>query len=202
MKALLIVDMQNDFMPWGTLPVPDADQLVPYIASLAESSEYVIASLDWHPPSHISFATTHNKAPYTCIQEGGVEQILWPDHCVMDTDGAALVEGIDPELVDEYILKGTHLDTDSYSAFFDNKKRYETPLFASCEKKGIDSLHVVGVALEYCVYYTVVDALELGLAVTVDLRGCKGIEKTPGDCQRVLADMKQKGASVLYETEE
>lgn len=197
MEALLIIDMQNDFMPWGTLPVPKADTLVQYINELIEKFPYVIASQDWHPPHHISFASTHNREPFSMIQMNGMQQILWPDHCIMDTKGASFVRGLHIDQVDTIIQKGCDREIDSYSAFFDNAKKRDSGLHDLCQKKGISSLTIIGVALEYCVQFSVLDALDLGYSVSVDLHGCKGVEVQKGDCEKAIKEMKHRGAIIL-----
>jgi len=189
--------MQNDFMPWGSLPVAEGDSLIPYINELIEKYPHSIASQDWHPKGHMSFASTHGVEPFSQFKYGGMEQIVWPDHCVQGSVGAEFVDGLHIAECEKIIQKGCDIQVDSYSAFFDNAKKHDSGLHAYCQELSIDTLRVVGVALEYCVQYTVLDALSLGYTVEVDLQGCKGVESSPGDCKKAIAHMKEKGALLV-----
>lgn len=189
--------MQNDFMPWGALPVAGADTLVPYINRLMGAFPEIIASQDWHPKGHMSFASTHGKKPFTTIEQSGMKQMLWPDHCVQDSNGAAFVSGLQVEKCTKIVRKGCDIDVDSYSAFFDNGRKRETDLNVYCKEKGIQELTVVGVALEYCVLFSVLDALALGYGVSVDVKGCRGIEAEKGDCKKAIEKMRRGGAQIL-----
>ncbi len=198
MKALLIVDMQNDFMPEGALAVEGADRLVGYINSLMERFDVVVASQDYHPHGHLSFADSHHgKETGDVIELFGRPQRLWPVHCVQGRDGSEFVEGLDLESVDLIVKKGTDREIDSYSAFFDNAKLRVTDLDALLKQKGVESLHVVGVALDYCVKFTVLDALDLGYEVTVDLDGCRGVGLGEGDIEQAIAEMERAGAEIV-----
>ncbi len=197
MKALIIVDMQHDFMPGGALGVKEADQLVPLINELIDLFERVIVSMDWHPKGHVSFASTHGKKPGDLIKIGGVEQTLWPDHCVQGTHGAALVKGIKEFRIERIFQKGTDPKVESYSVFFDERRRRSTGLADYLRKEGIRELYFTGVATDYCVLYSALDALEMGFDVSVIRDACKAI----GDEEKALSQMQAKGAKIVFSSE-
>lgn len=182
MKALLIVDLQNDFMPGGALGVPGADQLAPLINQLIPQFPLVVASLDWHPMGHISFASSHvGKNIGDQIDTPYGPQRLWPDHCVQHSTGAALVRSLNP--ISHCFYKGTHPQVDSYSIFFDNAsglackttRAHSTGLADFLKKHGVTTLFLAGVATEYCVLYSALDALELGFEVFVIIDATRAI---------------------------
>ena len=176
-KALLIIDFQNDFTPGGALAVPDGDAIAGRINALARSGRFdlVVATRDWHPPDHGSFTAA-----------GGP----WPEHCVQDTPGAELHPGLDRALVDVVIDKGQDRATEGYSGFD------ATLLDALLRERGIDHVTVVGLATDYCVKHTALDALREGFAVTVDSTAVRGVEVERGDSERALAEVRAAGASV------
>lgn len=197
MKALLIIDMQNDFMPWGALPTPHADELVPVINRLMAKFPIILATKDWHPKGHISFAANHEKANVgDVISVGDGDQILWPVHCVENTEGADFVEGLNTDKIQKVFYKGTDLEVDSYSAFFDNAHLRETGLSQYLKKRGIQDLYFVGVATDYCVLFSVLDALDLGFNATLISDGCRAINLSEGDETKAIEKMKRKGAKV------
>src|ERR1700739_34236 len=169
MKALIIVDVQNDFLPGGALAVPDGDRVIPVINQLSQDFDLVFTTQDWHPANHCSFAASYpDKKIGDRILIDGQEQILWPVHCVQNTHGAELAAGLNPKVVSGgvHISKGTDERVDSYSGFFENLKR-STGLETLLRQHGADDLTVVGLATDYCVKATVLDALELGFLLTV-----------------------------------
>jgi nicotinamidase/pyrazinamidase len=176
-RALLIIDFQNDFVPGGALPVPEGDLIAPRVRELLDSGDYdlVVATRDWHPPDHDSF-----KA------QGGP----WPPHCVQGTEGAELHPSLDGSRVDVVINAGYEPELEGYSGF------EETQLERVLRDGGIDSLTVVGLATDYCVRATALEALRLGFDVTVDRRGIRGIDVAPGDSERALAEVQAAGGSV------
>ena len=197
-SALLLVDIQYDFLEGGALAVPEsADILIPVVA-LAESFDTIVLTQDWHPAGHKSFASSHDgKNPYDTVLWKGRTEVLWPDHCVQGTRGAELhpsVLNLQPAAV---IQKGTHPETDSYSAFFDNHRAHRTGLEEWLKQHDIRHLVVAGLATDYCVLYTVKDALELGLRVDVYTPGCRAVNLEPGDGDRALEEMKSAGAGIL-----
>ena len=198
MRALLAVDIQNDFMPFGALPVPAGDAVVAVANDLMPRFEFVIASQDWHPADHGSFASNHpGKKPGEFIVLGGVDQILWPDHCVQNTPGASFHSGLNVACIDHVIHKGTHPEVDSYSVFFDNNHLRDTGLAAYLERHAVDELVILGLATDYCVRYSVLDAVGLGFGVTVIADGCRAVDVEPGDGWRAFEEMRGAGARVM-----
>jgi len=197
MSTLLIVDMQNDFMPNGPLPTRGADSLVPIINELMQEYPVILATQDWHPKNHVSFAPNHpgKKVGDVVIVEG-IEQILWPVHCVQNTKGAELVAGLKTDAIQQIFYKGIDPLVDSYSAFFDNAKKRKTGLEVYLRQHAIQAFSIVGVLTDYCVLYSVLDALALGFDVTVIAKGCRAINKVAGDEQKAFAAMKEKGAKI------
>lgn len=166
--ALLLVDVQNGFMPNGELPVADGDAIVPVINAIIDNYPLVVASQDWHPASHMSFAANHaDKKPFDVITLNGLEQVLWPVHCVANTPSAELHPQLKQTSIAAVFRKGMNPAIDSYSTFYDNGKRFNTGLAAYLAFHNIQHIHVVGLAADYCVYYSIQDALAEGFAVTL-----------------------------------
>jgi nicotinamidase/pyrazinamidase len=198
MKALIIVDLQNDFLPGGALPVPHGDGVIPLANELQRKFELVLATKDWHPPDHGSFAANHpGKKPGDRIMLDGIEQILWPAHCVQNTRGAEFAASFDTSRIAHVFHKGIDPRIDSYSTFFDNAHRRHTGLAHYLEKRGIKDIYLLGLALDYCVKYSTLDARQLGFKTYVIVDGCRGIELEPGDIDRSLDEMKRAGAVLL-----
>ncbi len=201
-RALLLVDLQNDFMPFGALPVAGGDAVVPVANALIPRFSLVVASQDWHPADHGSFASAHpGTLPGDVVDLCGVSQVLWPDHCVQDMPGASFHSGLDIGGVDHVVRKGADPAVDSYSAFFDNDRRRDTGLAAYLEERGAEELVIMGLATDYCVRATVLDACGLGFGVTVIEDGCRGVDVTPGDSERAFAEMRSAGARVIRAAE-
>lgn len=168
MRTLVIVDAQNDFMPGGALAVPQGDLIVPVINALQPRFDLVVATQDWHPPSHKSFASNHQgKSPFDVIDLNGLAQVLWPDHCVQASPGAQLHPGLHTEALEAIFRKGMDPEIDSYGGFYDNGHRKSTGLAGYLREKGANDLYFCGLAAEICVYYTLNDALRLGFAATL-----------------------------------
>jgi nicotinamidase/pyrazinamidase len=202
MNALIIVDLQNDFLPGGALAVPRGDEVIPLANGLQRCFELVLATKDWHPPDHGSFATNHpGKKPGDRVMLDGIEQILWPVHCVQNTHGAEFAPSFDTSRVTRVFHKGIDPRVDSYSTFFDNAHRRDTGLGDYLKKRGIKEIYLMGLALDYCVKYSTLDARQLGLNAHVILDGCRGIELKPGDIDRALDEMKRVGAILLQSSE-
>jgi nicotinamidase/pyrazinamidase len=198
MNALIIVDLQNDFLPGGALPVPHGDEVIPLANDLQRHFDLVVATKDWHPPDHGSFAANHpGKKPGDRIMLDGIEQILWPVHCVQNTHGAEFAPLFDTSRIAHIFHKGVNPRIDSYSTFFDNAHRRHTGLAHYLEKRGIKDIYLMGLALDYCVKYSTLDARRLGLNTHVILDGCRGIEMERGDIGRAMDEMKQAGATIL-----
>lgn len=195
--ALLIVDMQNDFMPGGALGVALADHLVEMINSLISKFDLVVASLDWHPADHISFASNHpGKKVGETLQIGDEDQILWPVHCVNHTFGAELVKGINSDRIKKYFHKGTDKKIDSYSAFFDNLRLKSTGLGEYLKEAEVTDIFLVGVATDYCVLYSAIDAIDLGFSVHLIADACRPINLDPHDEELALAAIASKGGFI------
>lgn len=192
MKALLIVDVQNDFMPGGALGVPKGDEIIPVINALQEKFDLIVATKDWHPPDHISFASRHGKKPGETIEISGYRQELWPDHCVENTFGSEFAPSLKTDKISHVVYKGVDPDIDSYSTFRDNLGR-DTGLAAYLREKGVDEIYIVGLATDFCVRFSTHHALESGFKVTVLEEGCRGI----GDTEKALKEMRQAGAQIL-----
>jgi nicotinamidase/pyrazinamidase len=198
MKALIIVDLQNDFLPGGALPVPHGDEVIPLANELQSRFDVVVATKDWHPPDHGSFAANHpGKKPGHRIILDGIEQILWPVHCVQNTRGAEFAPSFDTSRIAHVFHKGIDPLIDSYSTFFDNAHRRETGLADYLKQRSIKDIYLMGLALDYCVKYSALDAQHLGLKTHIILDGCRGIELMPGDVERALDEMKRAGATIL-----
>ena len=163
MKALLIVDVQNDFLPGGALAVPAGDEILNVINALQPHFELVVATQDWHPTGHGSFASAHqDRKPFEMGTLGGMDQVLWPDHCVQGSTGADFSNALSQNAIEAVFRKGTDPGIDSYSGFFDNGKLKDTGLGAYLKGRGVTQLFVAGLAGDFCVGFTVLDALELG----------------------------------------
>lgn len=197
MRALLLVDVQNDFMPFGALPVAHGDAVVGVANRAAARCEFVVATQDWHPADHGSFASTHpGSAIGDVIELSGIEQVLWPDHCVQNTPGASFHSGLDVARIDEVVRKGTDPAIDSYSGFFDNGHRKDTGLRGLLASRGVDEVWLVGLALDYCVLFTAMDARDVGLRVAVVADGVRPVDVVPGDGERALARMSDAGCRI------
>ena len=175
--ALLVIDMQNDFCPGGKLEVKDGDAIVPGINKLMAEFRTVILTQDWHTKGHSSFATSHKGAePFSVIDMSYGPQVLWPDHCVQGSKGASFHQKLDIDPADLIIRKGFRPDVDSYSAFFENDHETPTGLHGYCQERRIDRLTLVGLATDFCVNYSALDAARLGYAVTVRQDLCRAID--------------------------
>lgn len=201
MRALLLVDVQNDFMPFGALPVVHGDEVVAVANTLAPLFDFVVASQDWHPADHGSFASNHpGRAPGDVIDLGGLEQVLWPDHCVQDTAGASFHSRLDVARIDAVVRKGTDPAIDSYSTFFDNAHRKDTGLNDLLRSKGVTSIVIMGLATDYCVLASALDARSAGLEVTVVRDGVRAVDLNPGDGEAALARMREAGCEIVTST--
>lgn len=197
-KALLVVDIQNDFLPGGALPVDEGNRVIPIINELMEKQfDLIVASKDWHPACHVSFASTHHRRPAETIMVGGEEQTLWPDHCVQDTVGSEFAPELQKERIHDIVYKGTDPLIDSYSAFYDNKHRRSTGLAEFLRQKKIDTIYIAGLATDYCVKFSVLDALREGFKIFVVKDACRGVNINPHDSQSALDEMVKAGAVII-----
>lgn len=195
MRALILVDLQNDFMPGGALAVAGGDETVQVANQLIPAFEFVVATQDWHPADHGSFAASHpGRKPGEVIELAGLQQILWPAHCMQNTPGAAFHQDLDPRGQRNVVRKGTLRDVDSYSGFFDNGGRHDTGLADLLRRQGVSDLFVMGLATDYCVKFTVLDACRLGFRVSVIEPGCRAVNLSPEDGERAFREMERAGA--------
>jgi nicotinamidase/pyrazinamidase len=195
--VLLIVDVQKDFCPSGALAVPDGDAIVPAVNRLARQFAHVVLTQDWHPPGHSSFASAHpGHAPFEMIEMPYGSQVLWPDHCVQGTAGAAFHEGLDATRAELVLRKGYHAAIDSYSAFRENDRRTETGLAGYLRERGFSHITLCGLATDFCVLYSALDAVAAGFAASVVLDACRGID-VDGSVARALDEMRRVGVTLI-----
>ena len=196
MNALLLIDIQNDFLPGGRLAVPDGDAIIPLINKLQPQFDLVVATQDWHPAGHQSFASSHaGRSQFEQIDLHGLPQVLWPDHCTQASTGAELAPTLHTELVEAIFRKGTNLEIDSYSAFFDNGHRKSTGLADYLRGRGVTQVFIAGLAGDYCVYYSALDALAAGFTTSVITDATRAI--SADGFLVALADLRVKGAHLL-----
>ncbi len=195
-SALLIIDVQNDFCPGGALPVPDGDKVVSPINKISPVFFKVIATQDWHPPGHISFAGTHGKKPFETITLPGLTQVLWPDHCVPGTWGAEFHRDLDLRHVDMILRKGNNPGIDSYSAFLENDKKTETGLHHYLHGLEIDTVYLCGLATDYCVYFSALDARYFDFNTFVILDASRGIDIPENSIAGAVDEMKKRGVHI------
>lgn len=194
-SALILVDLQNDFCGGGALAVPGGDDVIPVANSVQSYFQHIIATQDWHPHDHLSFAANHPGAgvgDHLSIQ--GIDQTLWPVHCVQGTVGAEFHHALDRSRIQQVVHKGTDKVVDSYSAFFDNAHQRSTGLHDLLQAQGITHIYMMGLATDYCVKYSVLDARALGYAVTVIEEGCRGVGLKAADIPEAIAAMQAAGA--------
>jgi len=192
-SALLVIDVQNCFLPGGSLAVKDGDQVIPVINRIAKSFANVVMTQDWHTAGHISFASTHaGKKPFEVIDLPYGKQVLWPDHCVQGTDGAALSKDLSIPQAELVVRKGYHKDVDSYSAFTEADGKTTTGLAAYLTARKLQRLFVAGLATDFCVAWTALDARKAGFEAYVVEDACRGID-TQGSMAKAWADMEKAG---------
>ena len=191
--VLIVVDVQNCFLPGGSLAVKDGDQVIPIINRIAKAFPHVIMTQDWHTPAHVSFASTHpGKKPFEVIKLGYGDQVLWPDHCVQGTSGADISKDISIPHAELVIRKGYHKDIDSYSAFFEADHNTPTGLGGYLTERGIKRVFVAGLATDFCVAWTAMDARKVGLETFVIEDACRGID-AQGSLAKAWAEMHRAG---------
>lgn len=201
MKALLTIDVQNDFCPGGSLAVPSGDTIVPVINKLSQTFDVVLQTQDWHPQGHSSFASTHDgKEPYDTIKMPYGEQVLWPDHCVQNSEGAAFHTDLNTTRSQLIIRKGFRKEIDSYSAFYENDNETSTGLAGYLRERNIDHLFACGLALDFCVKWSVLDGLKQGFRMTVVEDAVKGID-LDGSVAQAWDEMQVAGAQRVQSSE-
>ena len=198
MNSLIVVDLQRDFCPGGALAVAEGDAIVPVIDRILPAFDCVVATQDWHPVNHLSFAANHAGAQVGDIIElGGLPQVLWPVHCVQNTSGAAFHRGFDISGLDAVFQKGVDPQIDSYSGFFDNGRNRSTGMGDYLNQRGIGTVYVCGLATDYCVKATAIDALSLGFETFVLSDACRGVNLQSGDDARALAQIAEAGGKII-----
>jgi len=197
-EALILIDLQYDFMPGGALPVAEGDKVVPVANRIAKHFGLVVATQDWHPANHGSFASQHpGKKPGEVIDLNGLQQVLWPDHCVQGSKGAEFHRDLDRSRIARVFQKGVDPEIDSYSGFYDNGHRRGTGLAEYLRSRGVTDVTICGLATDYCVKYSVLDALRLGFKATVVEDACRGVNLEPHDSENALAEMRAAGARIV-----
>ena len=197
MRAFVIVDVQNDFCPGGALAVKDGEKVIPLINELQKNFSLITATQDWHPRDHGSFASTHKMKIHDKIMLDGLEQILWPDHCVQWTKGAELVESLNKEKIEKIFLKGTDKNIDSYSTFFDNARKRATGLGDYLKEKSVTEVYLAGLATDYCVKYSALDSVYLGFKTFVFIDACRGVNIMQNDSEKAVEEMKKAGVEII-----
>ena len=197
MKALVVIDPQNDFCPGGALAVAEGDSIMQPINEMMGAFDLVILTQDWHPQGHSSFASSHDgAAPFSLTDMPYGPQVLWPDHCIQGSDGAAFHPALDTMRADVVIRKGSNPAVDSYSAFFENDKATATGLAGLLRDRGCEDLTMVGLATDYCVAWSALDGVANGFRVEVRLPTCRAID-LDGSLDRSLADMRAAGVTLV-----
>ncbi|MGH7143984.1 MAG: bifunctional nicotinamidase/pyrazinamidase [Planctomycetota bacterium] len=200
--ALILVDLQNDFLPGGALAVPHGDEVVAVANRLMPRADVVVATQDWHPPQHGSFAAEHpGRKPFEMGELNGLAQVLWPVHCVEWTGGAQFAPGLETRRLARCFPKGTDPGIDSYSGFFDNGRRKATALADWLKAQTVGAVWILGLATDYCVKATALDAHELGFRTTLIEDGCRAVNLQPADGPRTIAELRAAGIAVLRSTE-
>ena len=199
MKGLLLVDLENDFFPGGALAVKEGDLIIPVINAIVHYPfDLIVATKDWHPPDHCSFVSNHEgKKIGDVIRLGGLDQILWPVHCEQGGWGAEFVPGWDSSTVDKIFYKGGDPLIDSYSAFFDNGHRQSTHLENYLKDQGVNDLFIAGLATDYCVKFTALDAISLGFRCYLIIDACKGVDLHPDDSHQAIEEMRKAGVIII-----
>lgn len=193
--ALILIDIQHDFMPGGALAVPEGDLILPRLHALANASQTLVMTQDWHPEGHVSFASTHGLPVFSSVLTADGDQTLWPDHCVAGSLGAGITDIDLEDAADMILRKGFSVGTDSYSAFFENDRKTSTGLSGWLMDRGISDLTIAGLAYDYCVAWSALDAAGLGYRVTVDRAGCRAISKETEDA--MTAKMIAAGVMIV-----
>ena len=198
-KALIIVDIQNDFCKGGSLEVADGEKIIPYINHLMKTNNYdeIILTQDFHPTEHKSFAVNNGKSVGEIINLNGISQTMWPVHCVQGTLGVEFHPDLEKNHATYIIKKGMNPEIDSYSAFFDNQKLIDTRLSNYLKSKDIETVEIVGLALDYCVKYTCIDAVSEGFKVVHHFKGTKAVNLHPDDAKNTVFELLEKGVSVI-----
>jgi nicotinamidase/pyrazinamidase len=198
-RALILVDIQNDFMPGGALPVAEGDQVVPVANRIQSAFDLIVATQDWHPPNHGSFASQYpGKKPGEVVDLNGIPQVLWPDHCVQGTWGAEFHPQLERGRFAKVFLKGIDPDIDSYSGLFDNGHRRSTGMAEYLKAASVTDIYIAGLATDYCVKFTALDARTSGFNVYIVEDGCRGVNLQPGDSATAIDQMRAAGVKLIH----
>lgn len=198
MRALILVDLQYDFCPGGALAVQRGDETIAIANRLMPHFSTIVCTQDWHPADHRSFAVNNpGTKPGDVIDLDGVPQMMWPAHCVQDTHGVEIHDGLDRSRINDVIRKGTDAAIDSYSGFFDNGHQKATGLAAWLQERWVKQVYIMGLATDYCVKFTAIDAAKLGFEVRLIEDGCRAVEMTAGDGERAVGEMRDAGVTVV-----
>lgn len=201
-SALLIIDVQNDFCPGGALAVPNGDEVVPVLNNAAACFSTVVATKDWHPRGHISFASVHEGATIGEVRQiNGLDQVMWPDHCIPGSSGAAFHSDLAVDTINLIVHKGLDKVLDSYSAFFENDGTTPTGLEGYLRGLGITQVVIGGLATDYCVYFSAKDAVKCGFSVFLLEDGVRGVDVPEGNLEKTVDDMKQSGVVFISSQE-
>ena len=202
MNALILVDIQNDFIPGGALAVAEGDQIIPIVNELQRRFDLVVATQDYHPPEHGSFAVHHlGRDPGDKIDLHGLEQTLWPGHCIQGTPGADFAPELNRARWDRIFPKGTEPTIDSYSGFFDNGHRKATGLAEYLRERGVTDVYIAGLATDYCVKFTALDAQALGFQTHLIEDACRGVNLKPEDVAKAVEEMRAAGVHITNSRE-
>ena len=193
-RVLLVVDVQNDFCPGGSLAVDQGDEVVPVINGIMSKFDRVVATQDWHPRDHVSFASSHpGRKVLDVVNADGIEQVLWPDHCIQGTRGAELHPRLEVGRIELVLRKGMRRRLDSYSALFENDHVTDTGLRWYLQGMGVDSVYICGLTTDYCVRASALDARRLGFGVTVIRDACRGVDFPKGSIEKSIREMEKAG---------
>jgi nicotinamidase/pyrazinamidase len=197
-SALVVIDVQNDFCPGGRLPVEEGDRVVPVINRIMASFLRIVGTQDWHPQDHISFASNHkNKNPFDTVEVNGTEQVLWPEHCVIGSDGADFHPMLDTDRFSLVLRKGSNKRIDSYSAFFENDRKTSTGLSFYLKGLGIHRVYLCGLAADICVFYSAMDAVGEGFDTIFVLDATRGVDVPEGNIQKTKRMMEKEGVKII-----
>jgi len=198
MRVLILVDIQNDFLPGGALAVPRGDEVIGPANRIQGAFDRVVATQDWHPGDHGSFAVQHaGRKPGEVIELFGLQQVLWPAHCVQESHGAEFAKSLSTTAVEKVFRKGMDPRVDSYSGFFDNGGKNDSGLASWLREQGANEVAVCGLALDYCVKFTALDAARLGFRTRLVVDACRAVELSPGDGERAVQEMRAAGVEVV-----
>jgi len=202
MKALILVDIQNDVLPGGALPVPCGDEVVPVANKLQDAFPIVVATQDWHPPNHGSFAVNHTgRKLFEQIDLNSLPQVLWPEHCVQNATGAEFSAELQRDRITRVFRKGTDPAIDSYSGFFDNGHRKSTGLSEWLKEQGVTEVYVCGLATDYCVKFTALDALKEGFKTNLIEDASRGVNLQPNDVANAVEELRRAGVRILHSSD-